>query len=206
MMDESPAVAPDGELGRARRLHVAGWLALIAAAVSWCLIIATFSVMWEDSRLLVVPQGEVWDSGPYSFEIDHAGWSELLAGVNDRDISPTPGAVFVLVVLRFVVGEEADNYGCSMKLMGKGRSWNASLGVLPPGELVPGAVSFCSSTDAEGQPTSSGLIADLYEIPADAVQEIQGVRVAVFASGDSFDINITMREGLTLAILGFDLT
>ena len=174
-----------------------GWATVVVACVAWCLVIAGMGVPFENSRLKDVPEGSTWTAGDVSLTVNTVIHGTTITVPDEDPILATPGANFVFVLVDYDAA--SDGYSCLMTLVGKGREWQKSFASVTANDVLPGTVDNCSIA-------GEGTMGALFEIPASALSEIQGVRLEVgdpnWSYSDLYSIfnHDTWRAQLTLTI------
>jgi len=148
---------------------IAGWATVLVASLAWCLVISGMGAPFENSRLETIPQGSTWTAGDVSLTVNTVIHGTTITVPDEDPVLATPGANFVFVLVDY--DATSDGYSCLMTLVGKGREWQKSFAAAAA-TVMPGSVDNCSLT---GEAT----IGALFEIPASALTEIQGVRLEV---------------------------
>jgi hypothetical protein len=166
------------------------------AALVWCVVNRTLSVSWEDDRAPVT-------SGQVTIEALHlappvASHATSLGPADEPEVA-APGAVLILVWLDFRLDIDAlpenaaAGYRCSMELVGDGRSWQTSTWV-SDWAIIPDKIYDCGGTDYDGRLIGAGTRQEVFEVPADAVHEITGVRVRVEPYRDITEIDVDFTD------------
>jgi len=162
---------------------IAGWVSVVVACVAWCLVIVGMGVPFENDRVPRIPQGSSFEAGQVSLSVNTVIHGTTITVPDEDPILAVTDAAFVLVLVDYDAA--SPGYSCLMTLVGDGREWQKSFAVSAASDVMPGAVDNCSAT-------GEGTMGALFEIPASALPEIQGVRLEVadpdWSYGDLYSI------------------
>ncbi|MCL1922872.1 MAG: hypothetical protein FWG15_03270 [Propionibacteriaceae bacterium] len=159
----------------------AGWLTVVIGVVVWVLMVVGFSVAWQGDRLPTTPLDESWSVDVMTFTVGemHTG-APLVTPWGER-VDPQPRASWVIVSVDYSTRDPEVEYSCYLELVGKDRTWNPTYDSrLDLSRFFDSYHSNCDTNDF-GMLTTSGTIAGLFEIPLDAVDELQAVRLTLIA-------------------------
>jgi len=171
-----PQVAPPRKWRH--RYALAGWLTVLVAMVAWCLVNAGFAVSFQEQRVKSVAAGTAWQTEHVTITMKTMTHGTKVTLPGQDPILADPNTVFVLVVLHYDLIDDLDTVSCRMTLAGQGRQWSPTLRTYA-GEVLPGLVDTCSRVDADYNPTTSGDMGAVFEIPSSALSEIRGVETTV---------------------------
>jgi len=167
----------------------------VAAVALWLVGNFGWGVSWQDTRLPEIAEGQTWSVNGVSLTAQDSMHGTTISIPGEDDVHATDGAYFVAVTVDYVLASEDANQDCSLTLVGDGRTWlpadvTASVTIT---DVVPGVTTDCSNTDANGDPTTSGTMGALFEVPKTALSEIHAVQVTVQQSFDWTQANTVQQ-------------
>jgi len=165
---------------RTRRWLIAGWVSVLAAALVWCVVNVTTGVSWQAWRAPTIPVEQSWQAGAVTLTAGEVMTRTAIPKTYGDPVTPAPGAVFVVVTVDYTLDSPDVSRTCGMTLLGRDREWSPAIVAAAAQDIAPDTVSNCSNTNLKGDPTAAGTMAALFEVPADAVDELRAVRVTVF--------------------------
>ena len=157
-----------------------GWGSVVAFIVAWCLAILHFSVEWEDFRTPRIEEGRAWTASGVELQIESVTTLEAIPSSYGAGQEPTPGAVFLLVTIRYAfLSMPADtNLVCTARLFGDHRSWSWTSLSWSEEDLLE-VTNNCPAVDRDDNPITSGIMGAVFEVPANLVGEVAAVHVSV---------------------------
>ena len=179
----TPDAVEDPSEHSVRNLPRLGWITFGVGILLWVLLFIGLSVTWAQERMKQVPAGQTWVADTLQFT---AG--EIIQGPffspEGEVVQATPGAAYIVVSLNYQASDPDVEYSCSFDLLGKNRQWRRTFVYeIDLSTVVTHYQSNCDTSE-DGIPITQGMIAEIFEIPQTAVDEIQAVRLTVFPASN----------------------
>ncbi len=143
---------------------------LLAVAAIVALV---FSVAWlwraagdEATDRTPVPAGQAGRVGAVTYRLDTLQALERTPTRYDTPVVPVDGAVLVLARIHYDAAGTTGLFGCTFELVAGESTWRSEFGYFPP-----------DPDSASCDPNTAGTVSVLFEVPASAVEQVQGVAV-----------------------------
>ena len=180
---EASGVIPSARL----RMRMAGWMAVLIGTLAWVVMVVGFSALWTAEHTEQIDVGTTWVVGELSLTAENVLKGQELLWTTEEPVQPKPGAIFVVVTLTYQLTEPSGGFFCSVTLVGENREWGSTYDHRLDFEDSSRDYLFHCPDPTEQDPLQ-GVLVHIFEIPTEALGEIQGIRMKVTRRDDEWTI------------------